>query len=39
MEEGTFLGWRSLSDNKLYSEEMMSLLTLSEDMSFMAEVE
>jgi hypothetical protein len=39
MEDETFLGWRSLSDDKLYSEEMLSALTLCEDMSFMAEME
>jgi hypothetical protein len=39
LEDGTFMGWRSLSDDRLYSEEMLRALTLCEDMSFMAEVE
>jgi hypothetical protein len=39
MENGTFMGWRNISDDKLYSEEMLGTLTLCEDMSFTAEVE
>jgi hypothetical protein len=39
LEDETFLGWRCLSDDRLYSEEMLAEMTLCEDMGFMAEVE
>jgi hypothetical protein len=37
LEKGTFAGWRSLDDGKLYTEDQLNGMKINGDLSFLAE--